>query len=366
MNKKNRNGLIPMPYWLLAITYSLIISNPAKSQDLRFSQFYETPLLLNPALCGSFKGGMQGELDYRNQWSSVAGNGGFNTMSAAFELHNMETHWASGYLAPGISFYNDRAGSASIGTTGAAFTLASGVYLGETSCLSVGLQAGYAQYSVNAAALQWGSQYLNGEFDPTAATGEPSFRSASSYADFSAGISYSYGSEQTANTISDGGMKANFGLAIFHVNEPTVSYFTQSNSGTKLYMRNVVHGMISRRIRDSKISLVPAIVIYLQGPVTEADLGLKLRYALSAKARITQFNANCNLDLGAYLRLNDAVILLAGIQYNSYSMGISYDLNISQLSSATYGKGAFELTLKFLNLNGLKSSDSQNHSALQE
>ena len=41
------------------------------SQDIHFSQFFETPLLRNPALAGIFSGDLRIQGDYRTQWNSV-------------------------------------------------------------------------------------------------------------------------------------------------------------------------------------------------------------------------------------------------------------------------------------------------------
>src|SRR5688572_7759127 len=41
------------------------------SQDIHFSQFFETPLLRNPALAGIFSGDLKIQGVYRTQWNSV-------------------------------------------------------------------------------------------------------------------------------------------------------------------------------------------------------------------------------------------------------------------------------------------------------
>ena len=41
------------------------------SQDFTFSQFYEQPLLRNPALAGIFTGDLRVSMAYRDQWGSI-------------------------------------------------------------------------------------------------------------------------------------------------------------------------------------------------------------------------------------------------------------------------------------------------------
>src|SRR5436305_8270435 len=53
------------------IFISLTISYSGFSQDIHFSQFFETPLLRNPALAGIFSGDLRIQGVYRTQWNSV-------------------------------------------------------------------------------------------------------------------------------------------------------------------------------------------------------------------------------------------------------------------------------------------------------
>ncbi|HET9279065.1 MAG TPA: type IX secretion system membrane protein PorP/SprF, partial [Flavitalea sp.] len=48
---------------------NLIFALSAKSQDLHLSQFFETPLLRNPALAGIFTGDVRVQAVYRDQWN---------------------------------------------------------------------------------------------------------------------------------------------------------------------------------------------------------------------------------------------------------------------------------------------------------
>ena len=55
--------------WGMLILFS---SQNIFSQDIHFSQFFEAPLLRNPALAGLFSGDIRLQAVYRNQWQSVA------------------------------------------------------------------------------------------------------------------------------------------------------------------------------------------------------------------------------------------------------------------------------------------------------
>ena len=55
----------------LLMSILLLQSFLANSQDIHFSQIFETPLLRNPSLAGLFKGDIRIQSVYRTQWNSI-------------------------------------------------------------------------------------------------------------------------------------------------------------------------------------------------------------------------------------------------------------------------------------------------------
>ncbi|HXB11055.1 MAG TPA: PorP/SprF family type IX secretion system membrane protein [Bacteroidia bacterium] len=320
------------------------------AQDLHFSQFYESPLTLNPALCGQFNGSLLGEINYRTQWSSVMGaSNGYNTMGATLELHNVLKYWTRGYLSQGLSFFSDRSGDAQIGTTQVSYTTACGIFLNSKSTLCSGLQIGLAQRSVNFQNMQWGEQYINGNYEANAPTGETGIGSDFEYFDFAGGVSYNYSSGLIDKTTNND-VKANFGVSVFHVNQPNISYYGANTPGSNLFIKYVFHGYLEYGINKTPVSIVPGFVYYMQGPSTELDAGISAKYYMIRQVGNsggTNKEAN-NFELGIYYRMNDAVITTLSLKLKSYTMGISYDINTSQLNEVSSGRGAFELSIKYI------------------
>ena len=56
---------------LILIACFFLFTKNGSAQDIHFSQFFETPLLRNPALAGIFSGDFRMQAVYRNQWNSV-------------------------------------------------------------------------------------------------------------------------------------------------------------------------------------------------------------------------------------------------------------------------------------------------------
>lgn len=339
----------------LAVTSLLTLNSSA--QDIHFSQFYDSPLTMNPALCGMFRGDEYVGLNYKNQWGSVMGSGyGFNTIAAEAQMHTLVKKWNKSYLAPGLSFYNDKSGDGRIGVTEVCLSIGSGLYIDDKNTIAGGLQGGWAQNSMSTSNLQWGSQY-----DPNSSSGydpglpaDPITGNSFSYLDFSGGIAWNYATGNT-NMTSNNYFRVNAGVAVFHVNQPKDSYYNVAAPGEKLYMRWVGHAMVEYSIPNSNIGIIPAVVYYLQGPAQETDLGFRVRYILRQDSKYTGFVKGAALDVGAYYRMNDSFIPLVQMEFSSYSIGVSYDANVSSLGRFAPGTGGFEISLRFLNPNPFMS-----------
>jgi hypothetical protein len=55
-----------------------------------------------------------------------------------------------------------------------------------------------------------------------------------------------------------------------------------------------------------------------------------------------------NVYLGAWYRLSDAVIPYVGLEYNEFHFGVSYDVNVSPLKTASNSRGGVELSVIYI------------------
>ena len=60
----------------------------ADAQDPHFSQFFASPLTLNPALTGKFDGTLRAAGNYRNQWPAFNNVYTTSTLSVDFSILN--------------------------------------------------------------------------------------------------------------------------------------------------------------------------------------------------------------------------------------------------------------------------------------
>src|SRR3989337_2827780 len=131
---------------LLLAGLVFFISLCANAQDPHFSQFFASPLTLNPALTGKFDGNLRAAGNYRNQWPAFNNVYTTSTLSVDFSILNRvlpETDtWGVGIMA-----LNDKAGGNILKTTFVGISTAYHKALNEDgySQIGIGFQAMYGQ-----------------------------------------------------------------------------------------------------------------------------------------------------------------------------------------------------------------------------
>jgi hypothetical protein len=105
----------------------MIIGSALYAQDLHFSQYMQTPSLVNPALTGASTV-VRASVIYKDQWRSVTVP--YKTYGASFEMKFKASNWEKAdkfktktykqsfsRMAGGLSFFRDKAGDGNMGST---------------------------------------------------------------------------------------------------------------------------------------------------------------------------------------------------------------------------------------------------------
>lgn len=328
-------------YSILAI--SLLFGLGAKSQDVHFSQFLQTPQLINPAATGVFDGKVRGFLNYKSQWGSI-GNA-YKTYAASADMPLAKKR-NKAYFGLGFNFYKDAAGNSDFGNTIASLSASGILPVADQHTLSAGIQVGYGQYSANLANLTWGSQFNGSEFDLELNNNESIVNQTSKYLDASAGIYYQF--KNVANRFLGTDMSSfNIGIAGYHLNKPKQTFL--SNTESEIPMKIVAQTSGTFDIPSSKIALQPSMFYATQGPFREITPGILLKLKFGATTKYTGFFKESAIYFGAHYRLNDAIIPQMYLEFADYMIGISYDYNTSDLNTATGGNGGFEISFRYIN-----------------
>jgi type IX secretion system PorP/SprF family membrane protein len=314
----------------------------ALAQDIHFSQMEFSPLTLNPALAGA-NSPMQGIVNYRSQWSSVATP--YKTIAASLDARfNEKKRNKSGIIAGGLNFFNDQSGDLQVNTTNVNINLAYHLILDKTSTIGLGISTGFGQRSIDPNDGRWGSQYdgmaYDGMIDPGETFNSPSF----SYFDAGSGIIYAYRRNKGYMT-QNNQLALNAGFAMYHLNRPNYSFIDAANE--KLLIRYSAFVNAEIGIQNTRGSVLPGVYFQKQGSSTEILYGLYYKYILSEGSKFTGFSRPMGLYLGIFNRFRDAMAAKIMFEFDQYSAGFAYDINVSSLSTVSNSKGGFELFLRF-------------------
>ena len=305
-----------------------MLSVEAWGQDLHFSQYYNTPLLVNPANTGfnpdfDFRAGV----NYRNQWASVGSP--YKTTSAWGDVKLLGNRIENGWIGLGGMLWKDQAGSGSLtGTTGM-LSLAYHQMLGYNSLLSGGFSVGYTQKRIDLTKLTFDDQWNGVFFDAKIPSFESFATNQVSYVDLQAGINYAYFASEN--------FYFNAGVSVMHINTPRETFFDASVSNNEISRRYNVFLNASVKVVDTWI-LNPNVYVSMVGNSREILAGINANRDLGD-------NGARQLIMGVYYRNNDAIIPLFGYQINDLKMTFNYDATISTLSKSNLTRGAYEISI---------------------
>ena len=318
------------PYVMLVSTFTFSLFHLSTfSQDIHFSQFFNTPLATGPGSIGMFDGDYRASGVFRQQWRSVThpsrslGLGG-----DAKNFLGMEG------LGAGVWLYNDRAGDSRLKTfhlsIGGSWTERLGG--SDEHALTGGLQLGFTSLSLDRSALSFDSQYNGFYYDPGSDNGENFGRDAMVHADLHAGLVYRY-NPAPREVIQ-------VGLGLFNLTTPDIGFLDEP--GVPLDMRAAFH-VITQFPVSERVDILPMLNYMAQGRFRELDLGGAVRLI-----QMEKFGLRRAVRLGAYYRAADAGYLYAGVEYDAWDVGISYDINFSDLVPASRHRGAIEFTAIYI------------------
>jgi type IX secretion system PorP/SprF family membrane protein len=316
------------------------------AQDRHFSQFYSSPLTLNPALTGLFDGKYRVGGIYRDQWRGMLERP-YQNFSFGADLR-MDVPFMSksntDKFGVGLLFYRDIIKALDFSTTQVAI---SGAYhkslsYNNTQYLSLGFQLGLSQRNVNYDNLTFQDQW-NGVDGYSLPRGELLPTNNFGYSDLSTGLNY------VVNPAPKVSITA--GIAYHHFNKPNVAFFKGADIPKQtLFPR--LSGQLAIQFPINKqhsIMMSPRILVAQQGPHLEINTGANFRVEVDK-------TYGTSLHLGAWARpvrntegVNlDAIVIMAGIEYNQVLLGVSYDLNLPNIQKYRRTANVFEISLIYL------------------
>ena len=298
------------------------------AQDLHFSQFFNNPLLTNPANTGFIPDAdYRLGASYRNQYSNIMAVP-YKTMSIYGDAQVFRNRIETGWLGLGGVILHDVAGTGSLASTKIYGSVAYHQMLGLSSLLTAGFNVGWANKRIDQSKLTFPDQFDGHFFDGTLPTSVQLLNNSVSYFDMQAGLNYAYFPTED--------IYINAGYSIHHVNQPKETFFEENENST-LAMRHI--GFINGIFKMSdNVIINPNAYYTTQAKSSELVLGLNAAYNLSG-------DGSKQLIGGLYYRYQDAVIPMIGLEINNIRFTFSYDVTTSSLKNFNNSFGAAEFNL---------------------
>jgi type IX secretion system PorP/SprF family membrane protein len=304
----------------------------AFAQDHLYSQFFNSPLYLNPALTGQFKADLRMNLIYRNQWTAVPGTLSYVSGSIDYNVPRF-----GGGL--GLLFTRSSEGTAYLDKTNF-----SGLYSysigSEDFVLSFGLQAGFTNRKIDYSKLIFGNQ-----IDPTLGI----ISGATSAGDLPFNNKFYFDTGIGTNLVIS---EFNIGVALQHINQPNESF---TGMPAKLPMRinaNVSYRLDLDRFEnmedDDKSYVIPSVVFYKQANFDSYSIGLQykrrgLNVGLSYRsgAQTGPSAVVLSLIFDVFINKEGGEKIRLGFSHDAAVQGLTY----GNTAGSTEGSIGYETTL---------------------
>ncbi len=314
----------------------------ASAQDIHFSQFYQSPFNLNPALTGQFEGAYRFVANQRTQWRSVTtpystfgvGADARDLSFLSVQENKREAIASALPYRAGLSFFHDKAGDSKLATTLLNLAIAREFQWDNTvpQHLSIGAMTGLTSMRIDYSSLTYDNQWNGWAYDPSISSGENYARDSRAYLNVHLGLEY--GIEFSHEN------QLYVGASAFNLTGPKQSFF--DDGYVRLQKRWHFYGRYHYGVND-RWKAEPMLLFSTQGVYHEWLIGGLAHWVIQQSAW-----ANRSVYFGLFGRLRDAGFAVVGMQYDAWNVGISYDINTSNLRPASNGRGGFELSLVYI------------------
>jgi type IX secretion system PorP/SprF family membrane protein len=310
--------------FFLLIMMPMLVCRLYAQVDPHFTQYYANPLWLNPGLTGVIEGDYRVGINYRQQLPGLYAP--MNTKGITADITLPKN------FGIGITLLNQSSTDAGYAYTTGYLSLSYQVFLSKYKILSAGFQAGMLNRKIDPGKLQFGNQFnpVIG-YDPTLPSNEVFANRSATSMDGSVGLFYFDGDPlKSVNPF--------LGLSLYHPTQPDNRFLSGGNDN-KIPMRTSIHGGIRFKM-GSRSELIPHAVFLQQGNTNEIAAGMMCNLKIQE---------GTDLLVGSLYRVDDAIAPNIGLHINGLTIGFSYDINISQLKTASSSKGGYELSISFTN-----------------
>jgi type IX secretion system PorP/SprF family membrane protein len=310
---------------VFVIILFVIIYNNSNSQTFNYSQFYASPIYLNPAFAGiTFTNKLS--INYRKQYPNL--NQSYTNYNVAFDKYFKRLNGGLGLILISESEFGKTLQRQSVHLNYAYHN-----DINAKTSFSFSMQAGYVLQSIKYNQLTVQSQINNNDgtiLGPISSFENLPANQSNSFLDINSGL-LAYHENFYA------------GVCVKHLNSPKVGFQKELNLARSI---NVHGGYIFKEksyVSKDVWYFTPNFLFATQNKFSQINLGFyagKEHYygGIAVRNNLTNF---------------DALIFIIGFKYNNLRIGYSYDLNLS--TKTIIPRIAHELSLVWVFDNKLKS-----------
>lgn len=303
---------------MLVFLFSFLTCMESSAQDLHYSQYFNSPLLLNPANTGfQVDNDWRAGINARRQWYHQLEQYPFQTYGVWADKQVFYDRFNNGWMGIGGSVVKDVAGSGVLATTKSFLSMAYHQMIGNTSLLSLGFGGGYVRKKIDYSGFLFGTQWNETFYDASLDSRESFPYQSIGYIDLQAGLNYAWFAPDESSYL-------NLGVSADHWNRPIESFYKEYDSSNKLGIRYnfFVNGLYKA---GDRCLLNPNFFFSMQKKTTEWLMGINARYKLTS-------DNQTQIIVGGYYRWNDAVIPMVGVGWDNISLLYSLDVTTSKIS----------------------------------
>ena len=316
---------------IAALMISFLLIKSSQGQDPTFSQFFASPLNVNPALTAHINSDWRVNMNMRDQWTSpsayATGTVSYDTKLFQEKIPNVEEKNVAGIGA--MLMYDYTMNGIVTGAYGSVnlsynILLAEDFY-GRKQRLGFGFGGTYANRYVDFSRLNFQQQFTGTGFNSNLPSGEAALSNMTPFFSLSAGAVYSYSTDKSDLDI---------GGAVYHLNKPKQTFLEDPQQFIpERYVANITY----QHILSEGLILNTNGIYQYQGGAEYFSIGGAVGFYLDPDGQSI-------LNLGVWYWSQNAIVPYVGLQFNDMQLGLSYDATISKLSESASRPTTYEIS----------------------
>ena len=300
------------------------------AQDLHYSQYNYSPLNMGGVATSLMNADFRVAANNRKQWNSVTVPYQTFSISAEEKLNYFGKRLEN--FTSGILINQDKAGDGAYRTLNCYLSIAYQYQLSKdsNSWIAVSVSPGFTQKSIDFSKLTFDNQFTGDLFNPMAPTKENPDNNRLTYFDAGGSVLFHQIKEQQHFYAV---------YQVRHINRAKQNFYSAIP-----YQQAMHHQLIMGDIIQSGngLTYLPSISFSKQSKFIETVIG--------AEVILPSTKKNQNVIGGLHYRVKDAIIPSIAMNYNKFRVGLSYDINLSSLRTASKSKGGAEISIIYQTL----------------